>query len=451
MVEIEVAFLVSMITACLGVVASVFSVTSIVFATVVISTLVTLTASDGPACVPWLDSIPLCLGIDLVSKLFAILSSVVITAVLVYSWETKLRKGALQPVVVGLHAVVIGLVYSFSLLLFYVFWEITLLLATVIVWLWEPRRALVFFVYMHAGSLLLLVSISLLLSSGITVFGAIVPARLAGLALALALTAFAIKLGIFPFHTWVPVTYTAIPSSVAGIIAGVVTNIGAYGMYRFIVDLTWPQALTGIQSIAAWLGVVSALIGALRALASNKLDLIVSYSSVSHMGVVYAGLVVLDRLALAGGILLAIANGIVKALFFLLTDVLKDRAGTNDIRRMGLFAYNMPLTAFTAFTAAMSLAGLPPFALFPGELLVALGIGGKMGVKILVVLALAMIASTAYALRFWHNIFWHPEITIPKPPPREPPIRILMPLIALSIISIILGAAPALIIELLIS
>jgi len=445
------AFAASMIVLGLGAAASLAAPRAAVLAAIAASTLATLLASGGPVCAPWLGSIPLCVGIDSVSKLFALLSGVVAVSVLAYAEGAGLKGGggtaALRLVVVGLHAAVLGLVYSFSLPAFYIFWEMVLAASAAMIWLWEPRRAVEFFIYMHAGSLLLLVSIAILVASGAAVFGASVATGLAGLALTAALTAFAIKLGVFPFHTWIPRAYTAVPPAIAGILAGVVTSIGAYGMYRLVASLAWPQAATSILNAAVWLGAVSALIGALRALSANRLGLIASYSSVGHAGMIYAGLAAASPAALAGGVLAAIAHGLVKALFFLVAGVLEKQAGTDDISRMGLFAYRMPLTAFAGFTAAMSLAGLPPFALFPGELLVVLGVGHTRGAGAAAMLALAVLASTAYALRFWRRVFWHPATAAPRPPPPEPRASLLAPLLLLAIASIALGVAPVLIVD----
>ncbi|OWJ54532.1 hypothetical protein Pdsh_06650 [Pyrodictium delaneyi] len=455
---VPVAYATSLIVLGLGAAAVLAGRRAASIISITVSAIITLLANGDAVCRSWLAVVnaPVCMGLDTVSKLFAALSALVAITVIVYAGRAGVTcrggEAVFEIVVTAIHASVIGLVYAYSLPLFYVFWELVLIVSTVLVWLWSPRRAPEFFIYMHAGSLLLLVAVGALLAANAPVFGGnVVDASLSTIALPLALIAFAIKLGVFPFHTWLPRTYTSVPPFAAGLLAGVVTSIGAYGMYRFTTGFHWPHQTTAMLEAAMWLGITSAIVGALRALSANRLGFIASYSSIGHSGIIYAGLAAGHPLAAAGGVLAALAHGIVKPLFFLVAGVLEKQSGSDDIRSMGVFARSMPVTAFAAFVAAMSLAGAPPFAMFPGELLIVLGVGRVYGIAAVAALALAVLSSAAYALRFWLRVFWHPSVTVPRTLPSEAPSRLLVPLLILAAAAIALGVLPGPIVDSIVS
>ena len=399
----------------------------------------------GTSCVVWFTLLqaPLCFGLSGVSMGLAFAAFIAAVAIIGFAEAWGLEKvDVFRCWVTLVYAVLLGLVYATSLVAFYVFWELLMVVAVLMVRSWDRRIALQFFIYTHLGSLLLLVSISALIALGVTVFGVSLGANMLTLAaLGLALTAFAIKFGVFPFHTWLPRTYARLPYPLAAVLAGLVGSGGAYGMYRFLAGFNWPGTALTLLTVAVWVGAISALVGGLRALSAGRIGELAAYSSIGHGSFVFAGLASLTRLAVAGSAYYLIANCVVKSLFFLVAGATVLAAGTDDLRRMGLFARTMPLTAFSAFAASLSIAGMPPFALFPGELFVIIGVGSKL-FWAAVLLAIAAFASAAYAVRFWVRVFWHPPTAVPRTLPREASWGLVLPMLALSITSLLMGSLP---------
>ena len=409
------------------------------------SALAILASLNTPAWqTSWLPFIgaTIALYLDAAAALVALVSLPAVLLPLIHGWISGTGRRVSDAAALACYASILGLAFSWSVVVFYIYWELLLIASTVLIAAWNRRLAISYFVYMQLGSLLLLVAVGVLLANNVATFSQRLHVDM--LAAVLLVVAFAVKLGVVPFHTWLPRVYTTLPEHVAAIVSGAVTGAGAYGLYRFSIYIPPDVAVKMF-----WMGAISAAIGALAALASNKLAEIAAYSSIGHSGFTLAG-ILCGGYAAAGALYLMAGHAIVKPLYFLVSDVVRRRSGQDDIRRLGLLARTMPLTAFAGFVAALSLAGAPAFALFPGELATVVGVARTAGLNSAGMLATAAFLSACYAARFWLRVFWHPPAMPAYKLPREPPAKMVAPLIALAVIALSIGVVGGLVIPYLI-
>lgn len=310
------------------------------------------------------------------------------------------------------------LALSSSPLALAVAWEAVLLSSTLVLACGSRATALRYMVYMQLGSLPAL--------AGLAAGG---PA--AGLAAAsLILLGAAVKAGAYPLHLGLVEAYRASPTPVAAVFAASAPSpalllAGAWGPYP-------------VQ--AAALLAASSLLLAARILLENDMKSITAYAAASHGALALAAAPLGARGAL---LLLAAAQAAVEPLAFTVLHVVREAAGALSLRRLGLLLHTMPVTGLAAYTASMSLAGAPPFAFFPGELLLALA-SLKAGTLVPALVLAAILASTVYALRLWRCGFMHPVEVRPRQPPAEPPPSRLAALLVLAALSLVVGVLPLL-------
>ncbi len=432
--NVLVVFIVSQLLAWLSVAVAVAGRIAVAILSMTLSLAVAgLGLNDYSSLIPWIPWVNAYIGVglDLASLIILYAAAATTIATLVYGKTVDIATRAWVSTVLACYASLAGLVFAWTLPLFYVYWELLVIASTVLVALRDRGLGIAYFAYMQVASLLLLAAIGMALAEGVVSLNTV--HVLPPLAAALAATAFAVKLGVAPFHTWLLATYTRIGEPSAAILSGVVTVAGAYGLYRFT-----PMMPESIVNVFAWIGVVSALLGSLAALASNRLVEIASYSSIGHGGFIAAGLSA-GGFAAAGSLYLAAGHSLAKPLLFLVAHVVRTSTGEEDVRRLGLLLKTMPLTSIAAFTACMSLAGVPGFALFPGELATILEAAKRIGLVFAVLLAASVFASACYAIRLWLRVFWHPPVLRAFRPPGEPGAGTLIPLLILTSLCILVG------------
>jgi NADH-quinone oxidoreductase subunit M len=314
---------------------------------------------------------------------------------------------------------VIGVFVAMDLFLFFLFWEIMLIPMYLLIILWGHEGRIhagyKFFLFTQAGSLLLLIGIIALAFIqaaqrgtwsfdyedllGIQLSGAAGTWLMLGFFLA-----FAVKLPMFPFHTWLPNAHTEAPTAGSVILAGLLLKTGAYGLIRFAIPL-FPDASRDFAPVAMFLGVVGIFYGAMLAFAQTDLKRLVAYSSVSHLGFVLVGLYAGNHPAFEGAAMQMIAHGISTGALFMLVGALQERLHTRDLRRMGgLWGHIPVLSALLLFFAVASL-GMPGLGNFIGEFLVLLGsfprhalmtMAATAGIVLAAVFALVMIQQTVH-------------------------------------------------------
>ncbi len=330
-------------------------------------------------------------GIDGISLFMILLTTFTMPLAVLGSWNyIKDKWRPYYALLLILTAALIGVFVALDLFLFYVFWEVMLIPMYFIIGVWGgPNKlyaAIKFFIYTFVGSLLMLVAILTIYSkigaaTGIYSFsyGHILAnighvSHLAGwLFFAFAL-AFAIKVPVFPFHTWLPDAHVQAPTAGSVILAGILLKMGAYGFLRFALPL-FPSIVLDptVVSIVVTLGVIGIIYGALVAMVQPDFKKLVAYSSVSHLGFVMLGIWSLTVASVEGAILIMINHGISTGALFFLAGMLYERRHTREIADFGGIARVVPGLAVILTLVSLSSIGLPGTNGFIGEFLVLLG------------------------------------------------------------------------------
>lgn len=363
--------------------------------------------------VAWIPSIGAAyrVGVDGVSLPLVLLTTVLFVVSLIFSTQISERARSYVALFLLMETASIGVFVALDAILFYVFFEVTLVGMYFIIadWGYEERRraSLTFFLYTLLGSLpLLLAILGLYLGSDPNTFDMreyIASPPLSDLAAMLALIAmlvtFFVKTPVFPVHTWLPLAHTEAPTAGSVILAGVMLKFGTYGLIRFALQMT-PDAFRAAAPFVVVFGVFSALYGAFVALAQTDLKRLVAYTSVNHMGYVVVGVAVaaastdasVKALALDGAVLQMVSHGVVTGVLFLLVGALQDRSHTREMGAFGGLLRAAPVLGWGFILAAFASLGLPALAHFPAEFQIFLGTLQVYPVAVVVVLGIAVTA-----------------------------------------------------------
>jgi NADH-quinone oxidoreductase subunit M len=359
-------------------------------------------------------------GVDGISLLLIVLTTFLMPLTLLASWNsTHTRTREFMICMLFLESGMVGVFAAIDLVLFYVFWEATLIPMYFLIGVWGgPRRiyaAVKFFLYTMAGSLLMLVAILALYflhrqATGEATFNLFELLQLdlplstqRWLFLAFFL-AFAIKVPLFPFHTWLPDAHVEAPTPGSVILAGVLLKMGTYGFMRFCLPL-FPEASIEATYIIALLAVVGIIYGAMMALVQSDIKKLVAYSSVSHLGFVMLGIFAFNRQGLDGAVLQMVNHGLSTGALFLLVGMLYDRRHTRLIAEFGGVTKAMPIFAAFFLVVALSSIGLPGLNGFVGEFLVLLGTFQAMP-TFAVIGAAGVILAAVYMLWMYQRVMF---------------------------------------------
>ena len=350
------------------------------------------------------------LGLDGLSLPLVLLTSLLFFLSAIYSARISERAASYVVLMLMLETAALGTFMALDGLLFYVFFEVSLVGMYFMIagWGYEDRQraALMFFLYTLLGSLpLLLAIIGLYLSSGTFDMRAWIDAPpLTGIAAMLALIAmlftFAVKIPAFPVHTWLPAAHVQAPTAGSVILAGVMLKFGTYGLVRFALQMT-PEAFAQAAQVILAFGVVSALYGAFAALAQSDLKKMIAYTSVNHMGYVVIGVAVaalsldprIRTIALDGATLQMVSHGLVTGALFFLVGMLQDRAHTRDMGEFGGLLGRVPWLGWAFILSAFASLGLPGLAHFPAEFQVFLATLNAAPWAIIAILAIVVTAA----------------------------------------------------------
>ena len=341
--------------------------------------------------ISWIESwgINYHIGLDGISLLLYVMTTFLTMLCIIASWEVKKHIREYMMAMLALSTGMLGVFISLDLFMFYVFWEFQLVPMYIIVGVWGgPRRiyaAVKFFIYTAVGSLLMLVAIIWIYfhikqTTGVATADILfitehISAPLdtqKWLWLAFFL-AFAIKVPMFPFHTWLPDAHVEAPTAGSVILAGVLLKMGTYGFLRFNLPF-FPQASYDFMPFIAWLSIIGIVYGALVSMVQEDLKKLVAYSSVSHLGFVMLGIFALNEYGIQGALIQNINHGMSTGALFLLVGVIYDRRHTRLIKEFGGLSKQMPIYAVCFMIVALSSIGLPGMNGFVGEFLILLGI-----------------------------------------------------------------------------
>lgn len=324
------------------------------------------------------------LGVDGLSILMVAMTALLMPIVILSTWgHVDKRVKEFMVWMLVMETGMLGVFLSLDLVLFYFFWEVSLIPLYFLVGIWGGERRLYatvkFFLYTLAGSLVMLVAVIAMLyrfnSSDIrtlTDLGAGLPLTTQGwLFLGFAL-AFAIKVPVMPFHTWLADAHTEAPTSGSVVLAGVLLKMGTYGLLRFCIAM-FPAAAVEWSTLFMALGAIGIVYGAFLAMAQNDLKRLVACSSVSHLGYVVLGLFALTSAGMQGGMLQMISHGLSTGMLFLLVGMIYERRHTRALDEFGGIAHSMPLFAVFLVVAVLSSAALPGLNGFIGEYLILKG------------------------------------------------------------------------------
>jgi NADH-quinone oxidoreductase subunit M len=338
----------------------------------------------------WIPSlnISLHMGVDGISILMILLTTFITPLVLLSAvGPIKERVKEFAALMLAMETGMIGVFASLDLVLFYLFWEATLIPLYFIIGIWGgPRRlyaAVKFFIFTMAGSLPMLIAILYLVlrvgggagepTANIEqiAFSRIPAETQKWLFLAFTL-AFAVKVPLFPFHTWLPDAHVEAPTGGSVILAGVLLKMGTYGFVRFVLPC-YPAAVEHYRSIMMVLAVIGIVYGALLAWAQSDLKKVIAYSSISHLGFVMLGLFAGTVQGIQGGVLQMVNHGLSTGALFLLVGMIYDRRHVRELDQFGGLASVMPKFAFFLVFMSLSSLGLPGLNGFVGEFLILTG------------------------------------------------------------------------------
>ena len=354
------------------------------------------------------------MGVDGISVMFVLLSTLLTPICILASW-TSIQQRVKEYMVAFLfmETMLVGTFCALDLILFYVFFEGVLIPMFLIIGIWGgPRRvysAFKFFLYTLLGSVLMLIALlTIYFTAGTTDIPALLgyefPVELQGWLWFAFLAAFAVKLPMWPVHTWLPDAHVEAPTAGSVILAGVLLKFGGYGFLRFSLPML-PQASLEFAPLMFALSVIAVIYTSLVALAQEDMKKLIAYSSVAHMGFVTAGAFSMTTQGIEGAIFQMLSHGIISAALFLVVGVVYDRLHSRDIATYGGLVHRMPLYAFAFMVFMLASVGLPSTSGFVGEILVLVG-AFEANAWVAALLATGMVLGAAYMLYLYRRVIF---------------------------------------------
>ena len=366
---------------------------------------------EHAAWIPWLK-INYTVGIDGISLLLVLLTTLIAPLCVLCSWSyIKTRVKEFMFCMLVMETAMVGVFCALDSILFFVFWEAMLIPMALLIGVWGgPRRiyaSLKFFIYTMAGSIFLLVAlIALRLQAGTfhipDLMGQPYDKGFQCWIFAAFFISFAIKVPMFPFHTWLPAAHVEAPTAGSVILASVLLKMGTYGFLRFCLPIV-PAGTHVFAPYVLWLSVVAILYGGFTALAQSDLKKLVAYSSVGHMGFATLGIFALNTRGIEGATLVMINHGITTGALFIAVGIIYERLHTRELDAAAGMGKSMPIFAFFLGVFCLSSLAFPGTNSFIGEFLVLCG--GFSVSKLLVACTVpGIVVAAAYNLRMLQRV-----------------------------------------------
>ena len=358
------------------------------------------------------------LGVDGISVPMLFLTGLLTTLSLIASFTIKERVKEYFAFFLLLEAGMMGVFVALDFFLFYVYWEIMLVPMYFLIGVWGgPRKeyaAIKFFLYTLFGSIFMLVAILIMYFTSephtlnmITLLdhGPALSHTLQMVCFIFFFIAFAIKVPVWPFHTWLPDAHVEAPTAVSVILAGVLLKMGTYAMLR----INWPMFPKALQELSFWialLGVIGIIYGALVSLAQKDLKKLVAYSSVSHMGYCMLALAAYSSVTAIEGVMFQmISHGLITGALFLMVGILYDRAHTREIAVFGGLGSKLPVYTALMLMFSMAALGLPGMSGFVSEFMIFIGSFSVLNKYMVGFAVLGVVLGAAYMLRMFQDVF----------------------------------------------
>lgn len=354
------------------------------------------------------------LGVDGISMPFVLLSTLLTPLCVLASWDAiKTRVKEYMIAFLVLETLMVGMFCALDFVLFYMFFEGVLIPMFLIIGIWGGTRrvyaAFKFFLYTLAGSVLMLLAmLTMYFTAGTTDIPTLMaenfPFQMQIWLWLAFFASFAVKVPMWPVHTWLPDAHVEAPTAGSVILAGVLLKMGAYGFLRFSLPML-PEASAFFTPLVFTLSVVAIVYTSLVALAQKDMKKLIAYSSVAHMGFVTVGIFTVNQQGLEGAIFQMLSHGVVSAALFLCVGVVYDRLHTRDIERYGGLAENMPSYALVFMVFMLASVGLPGTSGFVGEFLVIMG-AFQANTWVALLTASGMVLGAAYMLWLYRSVIF---------------------------------------------
>lgn len=374
--------------------------------------------------VPWIPSwgISYTLGMDGISLWLIILTTFLTPIAILSTWDSiKTQVNVFQALMLLLETAMLGVFVAQDMFLFYVFWEFSLIPMAFMIGIWGSGNriyaAVKFFLYTFAGSVLMLVAIIALallaktfdlnqIATGLRQGTLVLDTTMARMLFGAFFLAFAIKVPLWPFHTWLPDAHVQAPTPGSVILAGVLLKMGTYGLIRFNL-LLFPEASRWAAPAIAILSIIGIIYGAVVAYAQSDMKKLVAYSSVSHMGFVVLGIFALNVEGISGATLQMVNHGLSTGALFLVVGMIYERRHTRELADYGGLWTIMPIYGGLTLVVVLSSAGLPGLNGFIGEFAIMQGayLSPDLGWRYLAFAVLGVVLAAVYLLRMYGKAF----------------------------------------------
>jgi len=414
----------------------------------------------------WIGGLTYKMGVDGISILFVLLTTFLMPLVILSAWEVKHRVKDYMIAFLLLETLMIGVFCALDLILFYLFFEAGLIPMFLIIGIWGGANRIYasfkFFLYTLLGSVLMLVAmIAMYMDAGTTDIPSLLNHTFASESFSLLgihvvggmqtlmwvafFASFAVKMPMWPVHTWLPDAHVQAPTAGSVVLAAILLKMGGYGFLRFSLPM-FPVGSDVMGDLVLWLSAIAIIYTSLVALAQEDMKKLIAYSSVAHMGYVTMGIFAVNQQGIDGAIFQMISHGFISGALFLCVGVIYDRMHTRDIDAYGGLVVRMPAYALIFMLFTMANVGLPGTSGFVGEFLTLMGIF-QVNTLIAVLATTGVILSAAYALWLYRRVVFGDLIkeslkTIDDMTTRER--WIFAPLVAMTLL---LGVYPALVLD----